>query len=56
MSVKKIKGAARQCYGDGDGVVWCEQTFRDIYLYRLVIIELYWLVRVESYKLVRVEL
>ena len=26
VSVKKIKGAARQCYGDGDGVVLCEQT------------------------------
>ena len=20
--VKKIKGAAHQCYGDGDGVIW----------------------------------
>ena len=27
VSVKKIKGAARQCYGDGDGIVRCEQTF-----------------------------
>ena len=30
MSVKKRKGAARQCYGDGDGgrVVRCEQILR----------------------------
>ena len=27
VPVKKIKGTARQCYGDGDGVVRCEQTF-----------------------------
>ena len=27
VPVKKIKGAARQCYGDGDGVVRCEQIF-----------------------------
>ena len=27
--VKKIKGAAHQCYGHGDGVVRCEQTFSD---------------------------
>ena len=27
VSVKKIKGAARQCYGDGGGIVWCEETF-----------------------------
>ena len=26
VPVKKIKGAARQCYGYGDGVVQCEQT------------------------------
>ena len=26
VSIKKIKGAARQCYGNGDGVIWCEQT------------------------------
>ena len=26
VPVKKIKGAACQCDGDGDGVVWCEQT------------------------------
>ena len=26
VSIKKIKGAARQCYGDGDRVVQCEQT------------------------------
>ena len=26
VPVKKIKDAARQCYGDGDGVVRCEQT------------------------------
>ena len=25
--VRKIKGAAHQCYGDGDGVVRCEETF-----------------------------
>ena len=24
----KHKGVAHQCYNDGDGVVWCEQTFR----------------------------
>ena len=28
VPVKKIKSAARQCYGDGDGVVWYEQTFK----------------------------
>ena len=27
LLVKKIKGAARQHHGDGDGVVWCEKTF-----------------------------
>ena len=29
VPAKKIKGAAGQCYGDGDddGVVRCEQTF-----------------------------
>ena len=27
VPVKNIKGAARQCYGDGDGIVCCEQTF-----------------------------
>ena len=27
LSIQKIKGAALQCYGDCDGVVWCEQTF-----------------------------
>ena len=26
VPVKKIKGATRQCYGDGDGVTWCEQA------------------------------
>ena len=26
VSVKKIKSAACQCYGDGDEVVRCEQT------------------------------
>ena len=26
LPIKKIKGAARQCYGDGNGVVRCEQT------------------------------
>ena len=26
VPVKKRKGAARQCYGDGDGVIHCEQT------------------------------
>ena len=26
LSVKKIKGAAHRRYGDG--VIWCEQTFR----------------------------
>ena len=26
VSIKKIKGAAHQCYGDSDGVVRCEQT------------------------------
>ena len=26
VSVKKIKGATHQSYGDGDGVVQCEQT------------------------------
>ena len=27
--VKKIKGTAHECYGDGDGAVRCEQTFSD---------------------------
>ena len=27
VSVSKIKGAARQCYGDGVGVVRCDLTF-----------------------------
>ena len=26
VPVKKIKGATRKCYGDGDGVVRCEQA------------------------------
>ena len=26
LTVKKIKGAAHQSYGDSDGVVRCEQT------------------------------
>ena len=26
VSIKKFKGAAHQCYGNGDGVIWCEQT------------------------------
>ena len=26
VAVNKIKGVADQCYGDGDGVVWCEQA------------------------------
>ena len=25
--IKKIKGVVCQCYGDRDGVVWCERTF-----------------------------
>ena len=29
VPVKKIKGAARQCYSDGDGVVWYEQTLNN---------------------------
>ena len=29
MPVKKIKGAARQCCTDRDGVVQCEQTLND---------------------------
>ena len=33
MPVKKRKGAARQCYGDGDGVVRCEQTLRPSLLF-----------------------
>ena len=28
VPVKNIKGTSRQCYGDGDGVVRCEQTIR----------------------------
>ena len=28
LSVKITKGATRQCYSDGDGVVRCEQTFK----------------------------
>ena len=28
VPIKKIKGAIHQCYGDRDGIVWCEQTFR----------------------------
>ena len=28
VPVKKIKDAARQRYIEGDGVAWCEQTFR----------------------------
>ena len=27
LTIKKIKGTARQCYSDGDGVVRCEWTF-----------------------------
>ena len=27
VPVKKNKGAAHQYYGDGDEVIWCEQTF-----------------------------
>ena len=27
LPIKKIKGAVSQCYGDRDGVVWCERTF-----------------------------
>ena len=27
VSVKKIKGAAHQCYGDNGGAIQCEQTF-----------------------------
>ena len=38
LPVKKIKSAARQCYGDGDGVVPCEQTFRDLQTSHLFII------------------
>ena len=26
VPIKKIKGVTNQCYGDGDGVVRCEQT------------------------------
>ena len=28
VPVRKIKGAAAQCYGDGDGLVRCEETFK----------------------------
>ena len=28
VPVKKIKGATRQCFGDGDGVIRCEQAFQ----------------------------
>ena len=28
VPIKKINGATRQCYGDGDGVVRCEQTLK----------------------------
>ena len=28
VPIIKIKGAARECYGDGDEVVRCEQTFK----------------------------
>ena len=28
VPVKKIKGAARQCYGEGDGIVQCEQALK----------------------------
>ena len=31
VPVKKIKSTARQCYGDGDGVVQGEQTFKGIF-------------------------
>ena len=27
VPIKTIKGATHQCYGGGDGVVGCEQTF-----------------------------
>ena len=30
VPIKKIKGATHQCYGDGDGVVRCEQTFSSL--------------------------
>ena len=28
--VKKNKGAACQCYGDGDGIAWCAQTLNEV--------------------------
>ena len=28
VPIKMIKGVVRQCYGDDDGVVRCEQDFR----------------------------
>ena len=29
--LSKIKGAARQCYGDGEGVAQCERTLSETY-------------------------
>ena len=28
VPITMIKGATHQCYGDGDGVVQCKQTFK----------------------------
>ena len=35
LPVKKIKVATRQCYGDGDGVVRCEQALNGWFTLRL---------------------
>ena len=36
VTVKKIKGVARQCYGDGDEVIQCEQALRITKLQQLL--------------------
>ena len=28
LPAKKLKDAIRQCYSDGDGVVWCKHTLK----------------------------
>ena len=37
VPVKKIKGAAYQCYGDGDGIAWCEQTLNEVIAIKSII-------------------
>ena len=32
LPIRKIKGAARQCYGDSDGVAWRERALNHRFL------------------------